>query len=199
MHEQQSSLSGHTHMSFLIINGTAIFTLLCCFMIRVRKVFLKKEYHADLWIASETFFLIFIKRVRKVFPKYDLWAKRLSEIWFGCETSFWNMVWVRNVFLKYGLDAKRLSEIWFGCETSSWTMKMGAKRLSYLRGGGETSFLNMSWGRNVSLKMVRTDYGAKSMFTILDHPAHVVCRKGRFVYRQHTHGIWCHVSSESPL
>ena len=26
----------------------------------------------------------------------------------------------------------------------------------------------------------------------------MVCRKGRFVYRQHTYGIWCHVSSESP-
>ena len=93
-----------------------------------------------------------MKLVRNGFPKYDLGAKRLSEIWFGCETSFCNMVWVRNVFLKYGLGAKRLSKIWFGCETSSWTMKTGAKRLSYLWGGGETSFLSMSWGRNVSLK-----------------------------------------------
>ena len=75
------------------------------------------------------------------------------------------MVCVRNVFLKYGLGAKRLSEIWFGCETSSGTMKTGAKRLSYLWGGGETSFLSMRWGRNVSLKMVRTDYGAKSLRT----------------------------------
>ena len=38
---------------------------------------------------------------RKVFLVYGLGAKRLSEIWFGCETSFWNIVWVRNVFLKY--------------------------------------------------------------------------------------------------
>ena len=63
MHEQQGSLGGQ---SFLIINGTAIFTILCCFMIRVRNVFLKNEYHADLRIASETSFLI-MKRVRKVF------------------------------------------------------------------------------------------------------------------------------------
>ena len=48
MHEQQGSLSGHTHLSFLIINGTAIFTILYCFMIRVRNVFLKNEYHAAL-------------------------------------------------------------------------------------------------------------------------------------------------------
>ena len=52
-----------------------------------------------------------MKWVRNVFPKYDLGAKRLSEIWFGCETSFWNMVWVRNVFLKYDLGAKRLPEL----------------------------------------------------------------------------------------
>ena len=31
-------------------------------------------------------------------------------------------------------------------------MITAAKRLSYLWGGGETSFLSMSWGRNVSLK-----------------------------------------------
>ena len=62
IHEQQGSLSGHTHMSFLIINGTGILTILCCFMIRVRNVFLKNEYHVDLWIASETSFLI-MKRV----------------------------------------------------------------------------------------------------------------------------------------
>ena len=49
---------------------------------------------------------------RNVFLKYGLGAKRPSEIWFGCETSFWNMVWVRNVFLKYGLGAKRLPELW---------------------------------------------------------------------------------------
>ena len=48
MHEQQGSLSEHTHMSFLIINATAIFTILCCFMIRVRNVFFKNELHADL-------------------------------------------------------------------------------------------------------------------------------------------------------
>ena len=73
--------------------------------------------------------------VRNVFLKYGLGAKRLSEIWFGCETSFWNMVWVRNVFRnyenggetsflferrgrnvfpKYELGAKRLTKKW--CE-----------------------------------------------------------------------------------
>ena len=44
--------------------------MLCCFMIRVRNVFLKNEYHADLWIARETSFLI-MKRVRNVFSNYD--------------------------------------------------------------------------------------------------------------------------------
>ena len=101
-----------------------------------------------------------MKWVRNVFPRYDLWEKRLSEIWFGCEPSFWNMVWVRNVFLKYGLGARRLSEIWFGCETSSWTMKTGAIRLSYLWGGGETTFLSMSWGRNGANWL----WGAKSVY-----------------------------------
>ena len=166
MHEQQGRLNGHTHVSLLKINGTAIFTILCCFMIRVRNIFLKNEYHADFWIASETSFLI-MKWVRNVFPKFDLWAKRLSEMWFGCETSFSNRVWVRNVFLKYGLGAKRLSEIWFGCETSSWIMKTGAKRLSYLWGGGETSLLSVSWGRNVSLKNVANWlWGEKSVYRV---------------------------------
>ena len=89
-----------------------------------------------------------------VLPRKSKWHTNEQVQWpgGGCETSFWNMVWVRNVFLKYGLGAKRLSEIWFGCETSSWTMKTGAKRLFYLWGGGKTSFLSMSWGRNVSLK-----------------------------------------------
>ena len=41
------------------------------------------------------------------------------------------MVRVRNIFLNY---------------------EDGAKRLSYLWGGGETSFLSKSWGLNVSLK-----------------------------------------------
>ena len=68
------------------------------------------------------------------------------------ETSFWNIVWVRNVFLEYCLGAKLLSEICLGCETSFKTMNTWAKRLSYLWGGGESSFLSMSWGRNVSLK-----------------------------------------------
>ena len=59
--------------------------------------------------------------VRNVFLKYGLGAKRLSEIWFGCEL---------NVFLKYGLGAKRLSEIWFG-----------AKRLPELWRRGRNVFL----------------------------------------------------------
>ena len=75
-----------------------------------------------------------MKGVRNVFLKYGLGAKRLSEIWFGCET----------VFLKYGLCAKRLSKIWFGCETS-W---------------GETSFLFMGRGRNV---FPRYELGAKRL------------------------------------
>ena len=49
--------------------------------------------------------------VRNVFQKYGLGAKRLSEIWLGCETSFWNMVRVRNVFLKYEHGGKRLSYV----------------------------------------------------------------------------------------
>ena len=107
-----------------------------------------------------------MKWVRNVFPKYDLWAKCLSEIWFGGETSFWNMVWVRNVFLKYGLGAKCLSEIWLGCETSSWTMKTEAKRISYLWGGGETSFPKYELGaKRLTKKMVRTDHGAKNLCT----------------------------------
>ena len=79
-------------------------------------------------------------------------AKRLSERWFGCETSFWNMVWVRNVFLKYGLGAKRLSKIWFGCETSFWNMVWVRNVFLNYGDGGETSFLFMGRGRNVFLR-----------------------------------------------
>ena len=50
----------------------------------------------------------------------------------------------RNVYMKNGLGAKRLSEIWLGCETSFKTMRTGAKRLSFLWGVGETSFLSMT-------------------------------------------------------
>ena len=39
-------------------------------MIRVRNVFLKKEYHADLYLPGETSFLI-MNRVRNIFPNYD--------------------------------------------------------------------------------------------------------------------------------
>ena len=47
MDEQQGSLKwAHTHVS--PINGTAIFTILCCFMFRVRNLYLKNEYHANL-------------------------------------------------------------------------------------------------------------------------------------------------------
>ena len=53
--------------------------------------------------------------VRNVFLKYGLGAKRLSEIWFGCETSSWTM--------KTG--AKRLSYLWGGGETSFLSMSWG--------------------------------------------------------------------------
>ena len=56
------------------------------------------------------------------------------------------MVWVRNVFLNY---------------------EDGAKRLNYLWGEGETSFLSMSWGETSHWKMMRTDYGAKSLCTLV--------------------------------
>ena len=58
-------------------------------MVWVRNVFLNYED------GGETSFL-FMGRGRNVFPKYELGdvflnyglgAKRLSEIWFGCETS----------------------------------------------------------------------------------------------------------------
>ena len=64
--------------------------------------------------------------VQNVFLKYGLGEKRLSEIWFGCETyvflnyedggetSFLFMERGRNVFPKYELGAKRLTEKW--CE-----------------------------------------------------------------------------------
>ena len=98
MHEQQGSLSGHTHMSFLhvIINGTAVFTILCCFMIRVRNVFLKNGQHTDLLKTSETSFLI-MKRVRNVFPNYDYRGQNVF------------LIRGRNVFPKYEEGAKRLS------------------------------------------------------------------------------------------
>ena len=95
---------------------------------------------------------------RNVFLKYGLGAKRLSEIWFGCETSIWNMVWVRNVFLKYGLGATRLPELWRRGRNVFPIYGEGAKRLSQVWVGGETSH----W------KMVRTDYGAKSLCTVSD-------------------------------
>ena len=94
MHEQQGSLSGHTHV--FPINGTAIFSIVCCFMIRVRNVFLKNKYHADLWITRETSFLI-MKRVRNVFPDYDYRGRNVF------------LIRGRNVFPKYEEGAKRLS------------------------------------------------------------------------------------------
>ena len=57
-------------------------------MIRVRNVFLKNKYHADLWITSETSFPI-MKMVRNVFPNYDYRG--------------------RNVFPNNEVGAKRLS------------------------------------------------------------------------------------------
>ena len=63
-----------------------------------------------------------MKRGRNVFPNnemgakrltYGLGAKRLSEIWFRCETSFGNMVWVRNVFLNYE-DGGEMSFLFMG-------------------------------------------------------------------------------------
>ena len=94
-----------------------------CFLImkRVRNVFPNSDYRGRnvFLIRGRNVFLIRGRNVfpkyeegGNVFPKYDLEAKRLSEIWFGCETSFWNMVWVRNVFLRFGLGAKRLPELW---------------------------------------------------------------------------------------
>ena len=76
---------------------------------------------------------------RNVFLKYGLGTKRLSEIWFGYEKSFWNMVWVRNFFLKYG----------FGCETSFWNMVWVRNVFLNYEDGGETSFPFMGRGRNV--------------------------------------------------
>ena len=95
MHEQQGSLSEHTHV--FSTNGTEIFSIVCCFMIGVRNAFLKNKYHADLWITSETSFLI-MKRVRNVFPNYDDYRGRNVFLIRG-----------RNVFPKYKLRAKRLS------------------------------------------------------------------------------------------
>ena len=53
--------------------------------------------------------------VRNVFLKYGLGAKRFSEIWFGCETSYWTM--------KTGV--KRLFYLWGGGETSFLSMSWG--------------------------------------------------------------------------
>ena len=66
-------------------------------MIRVRNVCLKNEYHADLWIASETSFLI-MKKVRNVFPNYDYRGRNVS------------LIRGRNVFPKYEEGAERLSK-----------------------------------------------------------------------------------------
>ena len=65
-------------------------------MIRVRNVFLKNEDHADLWIASETSFLI-MKRVRNVFPNYDYRGRNVF------------LIGGRDIFPKYEEGAKRLS------------------------------------------------------------------------------------------
>ena len=45
-------------------------------------------------------------------------------------------------------------------------MKTGETHLSYVYGGGETSFLSMSWGEMSHQIMEQTEYGAKSLCTI---------------------------------
>ena len=50
--------------------------------------------------------------------------------------SCWVMIGGRNVSPNYEKGAKRLSKLWLGGETSFWL-------------GGETSFVNMKRGRNV--------------------------------------------------
>ena len=66
---------------------------------------------------------------RNVFLKYGLGAKRLSKIWFGCETSSWTM--------KTGV--KRLSYWWGGGETSF--LSMSWRRNVSLKNGA-----NWLWG-----------------------------------------------------
>ena len=67
---------------------------------------------------------------RNVFLKYGLGAKRLSEIWFGCQTSFWNMVRVRNVFLNYE-DGGETSFLFMGRGRNVFPKyELGAKRLT---------------------------------------------------------------------
>ena len=67
---------------------------------------------------------------RNVFLKYGLGAKRLSEIWFGCETSFCNMVWVRNVLLNYG-DGGETSFLFMRRGRNGFpNYELGAKRLT---------------------------------------------------------------------
>ena len=75
-------------------------------MIRVRNVFLKNEYHADLWKASETSFLI-MKRVRYVFPNYDHRGRKVFLI--RGRNVFSKYEGGRNVFPNNEMGAKRLS------------------------------------------------------------------------------------------
>ena len=67
---QQGSLSGHKHMSFLIINGTACNLQNYAFLIMkmVRNVFPNYDYRGR---------NVFLIRGRNVFPKYEEGARRL--------------------------------------------------------------------------------------------------------------------------
>ena len=102
------------------------------------------KYHADLWLGGETSFLImtrgrniflirgktvFLKyeEGRNVLPYYEMGAKQVYEICFGCQMFSWNMVRVANVFLKY----KHWSETSFLCigrgRNVFYKYEMGAK------------------------------------------------------------------------
>ena len=73
---------------------------------------------------------VFLIRGRNVFPKVEEEVIPLSEIWFGCETSFSNMAWVRNVFLNYE-DGGETSFLFMGRGRNVFPKyELGAKRLT---------------------------------------------------------------------
>ena len=130
------------------------------------------KYHADLCQEGETSFLI----MKGCETSYQIMSRGQTIFWLRGKTSFLNMKRGRNDFSNYTMSVKRLSEIWFGyktsfrnmvwCETSFWNMARVQNVFLRYEHGGETSFLSMSLGRNVSLSNgANSDYEAKSLCT----------------------------------
>ena len=116
---------------------------------------------------------------RNVFLKYGLGAKRLSEIWFGCETSFWNMVWVRNVFLSYE-DGGETSFLFMGRGRNVFPKyELGAKRPT-------KKWCELTMGRNVCVPTIAatelSEISRSLLLALQWRKEDVFCRQFRLIH-----------------